>query len=81
MQPVGHDFEALAVFKEYCDKKDVYYVYKINDRRGNPDKPSFVFKSSKKKAEIAINIVVLLLLYSIMVLHEVFIGYNILGKL
>ena len=25
--------------------------------------------------------VVLLLLYSIMVLHEVFIGYNILGKL
>ena len=55
MQPVGHDFEALAVFKEYCDKKDVYYVYKINDRRGNPDKPSFVFKSSKKKAEIAIN--------------------------
>ena len=55
MQPVGHDFEAVAVFKEYCDKKDVYYVYKMNDRRGNPDKPSYVFKSSKTKAEIALN--------------------------
>mgnify|MGYP002804023452 CR=1 FL=1 len=52
MQPVGHDFEAAALFKEYCDKKDVYYVYKINDRRGNPDKPSYVFKSSKTKAEM-----------------------------
>ena len=55
MQPVGHDFEAVAVFKEYCDKKDVYYIYKMNDRRGNPDKPSFVFKSSKTKAEMALN--------------------------
>ena len=54
-QPVGHDFEAVAVFKEYCDKKDIYYIYKMNDRRGNPDKPSFVFKSSKSKAEMAIN--------------------------
>jgi hypothetical protein len=45
----------VAVFKEYCDKKDEYYIYKINDRRGNPDMPSFVFKSSKKKAEMALN--------------------------
>ena len=27
----------------------------MNDRRRNPDKPSFVFKSSKTKAEMALN--------------------------
>lgn len=41
--------------REYCDKKDVYYVYKMNDHRGKLDKPSYVFKSSKTKAEIALN--------------------------
>ena len=41
--------------REYCDKKDVYYFYKMNDRRGKLDKPSYMFKSSKTKAEIALN--------------------------
>jgi len=27
--------------------------YKLNDRRGNPDKPSFVFKTSKFKVKFA----------------------------
>ena len=55
IQPLGHNFEAVIAFKEHCDKKDTLYVYKINDRRGNPDKPSFVFKTSTTKAKIALN--------------------------
>jgi hypothetical protein len=30
-------------------------VYKINDRRGNPDKPPFVFKTSITKAKMAVS--------------------------
>lgn len=45
-EPHGHNVEAVAHFKEYADKRDPYYVYTINDRRGNPEKPSLVFKSS-----------------------------------
>ena len=55
IQPLGHNFEAVIAFKEYCDEKDTLYVYKINDRRGNPDKPSFVFKTSTTKAKIALH--------------------------
>ena len=54
-EPFGHDFEAVVTFKQYCDKKDSFYIYKINDRRGNPDKPSFVFKMGTQKAKMAIN--------------------------
>lgn len=54
-EPYGHNFEAVAHFKQYCDEKDPFYVYKINDTRGNPDRPSFVFKTSTLKAKIAIN--------------------------
>lgn len=35
-------------------KRDPYYVYTINDRRGNPEKPSLVFKSSSLKAQFAL---------------------------
>jgi len=28
--------------------RDPYYIYKLNDRRGNPNKPSFIFKASKE---------------------------------
>ena len=56
-QPYGHNFEAVATYKEYCDQKDPYYLYKMNDKRGNPDKPSFVFKSSKLGAKFALNMV------------------------
>lgn len=54
-EPIGHDFEAVVTFKQYCDKKDSFYIYKINDRRGNPDRPSFVFKMGMQKANMAIN--------------------------
>jgi hypothetical protein len=49
-EPHGHNFEAVAHFKQHADTRDPYYVYTMNDRRGNPAKPSFVFKSSKLKA-------------------------------
>jgi len=32
IEPVGHNFEAVVKF----------YIYKVNDRHRNPDKPSFV---------------------------------------
>lgn len=51
---VRHDFEA-AVFKEYCDRKDPFYTYKINNKRGNPDLPSFIFKTSTKEIQIALD--------------------------
>jgi hypothetical protein len=54
-EPHGNNFEAVANFKQYCDQNDPFYIYKMNDKRGNPDKPSFVFKSSSLKAKIAIN--------------------------
>jgi len=47
-EPFGHDFEAVVTFKQYCDKKDSFYIYKINDCRGNPDKPSFFFRKRPK---------------------------------
>jgi len=55
IEPVGHNYEAVVTFKEHCDKRDQFYIYKINDRRGNPDKPSFVFKTSEQKAKMALN--------------------------
>ena len=36
-----------------CLNKSYYYYYKINDRRGNPDLPSYVFKTSIEKMEMA----------------------------
>ena len=32
-----------------------YYIYKLNDRLGNSERPSFVFKTSKLKALFALN--------------------------
>lgn len=54
INPSGENFEALVTFKLYCDKKDDLLIYKVNDRRGNPDIPTFVFKTSKERMEIAI---------------------------
>ena len=36
-EPFGHNFEAILSLKEYADKKDPLYVYKINDKRKNLD--------------------------------------------
>ena len=52
IEPFGHNFEAVVSFKEYSDKWDLLYIYKVNDRRGNP---SFVFKTSSTKAKITLS--------------------------
>lgn len=55
IHPSGENFEAVVTFKQYCDKKDSLLIYKVNDRRGNPDRPSFVFKTSEEKMKAALN--------------------------
>ena len=54
MEPHDHNFEAIVNFKECCNEKNKLYVYKIRNRRGNPDQPSFVFKSSEAKMKLAV---------------------------
>ena len=54
-KPLGHDFAAVVTFKQYCDRKAIFYIYKIYDHRGNPDRPAFVFKMGMEKAKTAIN--------------------------
>ena len=51
----GHNFEAVVSFKECYNKKDPFYIYKINDRKGNQDQPSFIFKTSSVKLNVALN--------------------------
>ena len=55
LNPLGENFEGLVAFKHHCDKKDTFYAYKINDSRGNPDSPTYVFKTSRTKLNIANN--------------------------
>ena len=54
-KPHGHNFEGIAHFKQPSDSRDPYYIYKLNDRRGNPNKPSFIFIKQVKKASFALN--------------------------
>ena len=54
IEPFGHNFEAVVSFKEYPYKRGLLYIYKVNDRRGNPNKSSFVFKTSSTRAKIAL---------------------------
>ena len=35
IEPHDHSFEAVVSFKEYYDRHDQFFTYKINDRRGN----------------------------------------------
>ena len=53
--PLGNNFEALAVFKKKCDEKDRYLIFKVNNRDLNGE-PSYVFKSSKAMVELAISL-------------------------
>ena len=54
IHPSGENFEAVVTFKLYCNEKDNLLVYKVNDSRGNLDMPSFVFKTSRERMDIAI---------------------------
>eukprot|EP00112_Aurelia_sp_Birch-Aquarium-sp1_P024285 Seg7615.1 transcript_id=Seg7615.1/GoldUCD/mRNA.D3Y31 product="hypothetical protein" protein_id=Seg7615.1/GoldUCD/D3Y31 len=49
------DFLCLRDFKQHCDKRDIFYIYKISSRELNPSQPNFVFKTSKTKLQIARN--------------------------
>ena len=51
------DFLCLRDFKQHCDKRDIFYIYKINSRELNPSQPNFVFKTSKTKLQIIIIII------------------------
>lgn len=53
-EPHGHNYEAVAHFKQYAEKHDQYYVYSTNIRPGKPNKPSLVFKCSTLKAQFAL---------------------------
>ena len=53
IHPSGENVEAVVTFKLYCNEKDNLLVYKVNDSRGNPDMPSFVFKTSRERMDIA----------------------------
>ena len=53
IHPSGENFEAVVTFKLYCDAKDNLLVYEVNDSRGNLDMPSFVFKMSRERMDIA----------------------------
>ena len=49
----SENFEADVTFKLYYDKQDNLLV-KVNDSPGNPDMPSYVFKTSHERMDIAI---------------------------
>lgn len=51
--PVGQNIDALALLKSKCDHRDKFLIYRINNRTLN-EKPSFVCKSSRDMAEIAV---------------------------
>ena len=48
-----HSMEAVAIFKEACDKSDPYHIFKMNDSRMNT-LPDFVFKTSRLAAELGL---------------------------
>ena len=45
--------EAVAIFKEACDKSDPFHIFKMNDSRMNT-LPDFVFKTSRLSAELGL---------------------------
>ena len=49
----NHSFEALAEFKKFCDKRDLFYVYRINDEHHN-NELSFAFKTSRFQANLGL---------------------------
>ena len=55
VNPSAENFEALATFKQYVNKEDKLLVYRFNDKRCNPDIPSYVFKTSKVRMQMARN--------------------------
>ena len=48
-----HSMEAVAIFKEACDKSDPFHIFKMNDSRMNT-LPDFVFKTLRLSAELGL---------------------------
>lgn len=53
--PHGHSFDAVCHLKTQTDLKDKFLIYKVNNGSMNNGQPSFVFKSSKAMANIALD--------------------------
>ena len=51
MEP--NSFEAVAIFKQACDKVDPFFIFEINDSRMNTD-PDFCFKTSRLACELGL---------------------------
>lgn len=51
----GNFFDAVSLFKEETDKKDPFIVYSANNEKLNNGKPTYVFKSLKSMAQLAID--------------------------
>ncbi|XP_063442542.1 fibrinogen C domain-containing protein 1-B-like [Mytilus trossulus] len=46
INPMGQNFEALALYKQKCDENDKLFIYRVNNRALN-GKPSFVLNQAK----------------------------------
>ena len=53
-EPCGVNFDALSLLKARCDKQDRFLMYKVNSRAMS-NTASYVFKSSKNMAELALS--------------------------
>lgn len=54
MHPNGQNFDAVSEMKKKTDERDKYFIWKINNGQFNNGQPSFVFKMSKEKAQVCI---------------------------
>jgi len=53
-EPCGVNFDAVSLLKARCDKHDKYLIYRVNSRTMS-NTASYVFKSSKPMAEMALS--------------------------
>jgi len=54
LHPHGHNFDAVAEIKKKTDEKDKYLIWKINNRNFGNGQGSYVFKMSKEKVEMCV---------------------------
>ena len=54
-----HSFKAIRKAKKKLDKIDKYLLYQYNDKKLNPEKPTYIYKSSEDSIKLAIQMNVL----------------------
>lgn len=54
MNPIGHSFDALGKIKEATDKYDPYLLWKVHDGRLAINKMTALFRTSREKLEVAV---------------------------